>query len=125
MCTQSDDLSEHTHAWDRGVMGGGRNHVLALRLFRAQREKQTHWMGRREVHLSLPEEVRKAVWRRSWERNGDQIEERHPGRRQLSADRHLEEPSRAALLRKDQVAQEPPTHAYAFVMLQSVVLLCS
>lgn len=38
--------------------------------------------------------------------------------RHLFVDRHLEKEPRAALLRKYQTAQELPTHAYAFVMLE-------
>lgn len=78
----------------------------------------THWVGRREGCLRLPEWVREGCWRRSWESSGDQVggkTTRKGG--SFFVDRHLEKESRAALLRKHQMAQELPTHAYAFVML--------
>lgn len=70
----------------------GENHVLALRLFRAQRKKQnvglhTGWAGRKAVRL--PEGVREGCleeelgkkWRSSWRKDNQEG-------RQLFVDRH-------------------------------------
>lgn len=125
MCTQSHDLSEHTHAWDRGVVGGQKSCPCPQVVQSPEGEANTldgqagsppKPAGRGQEGC-LEEELGEE-WRSGWRKDNQEG-------RQLSADRHLEEPPRAALLRKDQVAQQPPTHAYAFVMLQSVVLLCS